>query len=350
MIKDSIKKIADNRDLSFNEASQTFSQILEAKATPSEIASLLTGFRMKTESEEEIRALATVMRNKSIVLNVKGNKSCLHENIVLDTCGTGGKPVKTFNISTCVAFVVASAGIKVAKHGNRSFSGVCGSADVLEALGIALDTDPKIVEKAIKNVGIGFLYAPLYHPAMKNVAQVRRDIGIRTIFNVVGPLVNPARASYQVLGVYKQDLTQKLSSVLRNLGTKAAYVVWGEGVCDEISIVGKTKITELRGKKIRTFYVKPKDFGLKSSRLSQLKATLVKENVSSFLSVLKGRPSAKLDAVLINASACFVLTGIASGFKQGVEIARNQILSGQAFQKLNELKTFLKKAVSYPNR
>jgi anthranilate phosphoribosyltransferase len=264
------------------------------------------------------------------------------EEIVLDTCGTGGKPTKTFNISTCVAFVVACAGIKVAKHGNRSFSGVCGSADVLEALGIDLNVEPKIVEKAVKKIGIGFLYAPLYHPAMRNVASVRKEIGIRTIFNIVGPLTNPARASHQVLGVYEKNLTEKIAHVLRNLGTKRAFVVWGKDVYDEVSITGQTKITELKNKRIKTFYVRPKDFGLKLSKLTQIRGGGVKENVLSFLSVLKGEPSAKLDAVLINASVCFVLTNKADNFKEGIDLARNHIVSGKALKKLQELKEFLR--------
>lgn len=349
MIKVILEKLAQYKDLSFEEAKQAFLLILEAKLSAAQIAALLMGLRMKGETKDEIRALAEIMRKKSLKLKVKDTvidieqDALLDDEIVLDTCGTGGKPVKTFNISTCVAFVVAGAGIKVAKHGNRSFSGVCGSADVLEALGVRLDVATHLVEQAIKRIGIGFLYAPLYHPAMKNVASVRKEMGIRTIFNIVGPLTNPAGATHQVLGVYDKNLTEKIAQVLRDLRIKAAYVVWGQDVHDEISITGKTKITEVKNKRIKTFYLTPRDFGLKRSKLYQIKGKSVSENVTSVLGVLKAEPSAKLDAVLINAAACFVLLGLAKDFKDATKLAEEVLQSGKALAKLKALKEFLNK-------
>ncbi|MBN2119767.1 MAG: anthranilate phosphoribosyltransferase [Candidatus Omnitrophica bacterium] len=336
MIREAINKLCQGEKLSYLQAKQVFLEIMEGKATPAQAAAFLVGLRIKTETTDEMRALAEIMREKSLKLNVAEKGS-----IVLDTCGTGGKPVKTFNISTCTAFVIASKGIKVAKHGNRSFSGVCGSADVIEGLGIDLSLEPKVVEEAVKEVGIGFLYAPLYHSAMRNVAAVRKEIGIRTIFNIVGPLTNPAGATHQVLGVYSKDLTEKVAKVLRDLKTKRAFVVWGEDTYDEISISAKTKITEVKNKKIRTFYVSPRDFGLSRRSFSQIKGGRVEDNVNSVLGVLSAKPSARLDVVLANASACFVLAGLAKNFKQGVEVAREQIESGAALKKLQELKEFL---------
>ena len=337
MIKRVIAKLTARQDLPASEARKVFGLIMEGKLTPAQSAALLMALKLKPEARSEMLGLARVMRQKSLKLTVRSRPS----EIVLDTCGTGGKKIKTFNISTAAAFVVAASGIKVAKHGNRSFSGVCGSADVLEALGFDLDVSPRVVGKAVKKTGVGFLYAPLYHSAMRNVASVRREIGVRTIFNIVGPLTNPARASHQLMGVYSPELTEKIAGVLKDLGTKRAFVVWSKDLGDEISLIGRTKVTELKNKRIRTFYLTPKSFGLKKGSLSQIRAKSIRGNAKAVVSVLKGAPSAKLDVVLANASACLVLAGKAKTFKQGVRLARETIASGAALKKLEELKQFL---------
>lgn len=350
MIKDAIIKLAEGQNLEHGEAKELFMGMLDASISPPQVASILTALRMKGESVEEIRALAEVMREKAVKLKVRNNVLDIDredinadEETIIDTCGTGGKKTKTFNISTCTAFVLASAGIKVAKHGNRSFSGVCGSADVVEGLGIRIDASPEEVQEAVKKVGIGFLYAPLYHPAMKNVGPIRKDLGIRTIFNLVGPLSNPAQASKQVLGVYDKGLTEKIASVLNNLGLCRAFVVWGQDVYDEVSTTGKTQISEVNKGEVKTFFVNPDDFGLKKTDISQLKGGDVEDNVESVLSVLKGEPSPKLDIVLANAAVCFVLVDKAGNFREGVELARDYIGTGKAFNKFQELKDFMKK-------
>ncbi len=337
MIKEYIKKVVEKKDLSYSEAKEAFISILDSKVSPVQVSAFLIGLRMKGESLYEILALSEIMRERSVKLNVKEGK----EDFVLDTCGTGGKPIKTFNISTCTAFVVSSLGIKVAKHGNRSFSGRCGSADVIEKLGINISLLPDIVEKAVKSIGIGFIYAPLFHPAMKQVAGLRKEIGVRTIFNLAGPLTNPAGADIQVLGVYSPDLTEKIAGVLKNLGLRKAMVIWGEDVCDEVSITGKTKVSELKQGEVSTYYLTPEDFGLSPEKFSELKGGTVSENMDSILSVLGGEPSAKLNIVLANASLCLVLSGLAENFKQGVSLALSSIKSGKALGKLEELKAFL---------
>ncbi len=339
MIKDILNKlIVEKKSLSYKEAKEVFLNIMEAKLSPAQVGALLTALRFKGVSPDEIKALAGVMREKSLKLKLKEKD----KEVILDTCGTGGKPIKTFNISTVVAFIVASAGIKVAKHGNRSFSGSCGSIDLVEALGININASPKKVEEAIRKIGIGFLFAPLYHPAMKNVAQVRKELGIRTIFNIVGPLTNPAQATHQLLGVAEKELTQSLAYVLKYLGLRKAFVVWGEDVYDEISITGKTKITYLNNKKISTFYVEPRDFGLRKGRFSEIKSTSLEENLKIVKALLKGEAlSSQVNIVLANASACFLLTGLVKSFREGVKLARTQIENGQALKKVKELREFL---------
>ncbi len=350
-IKESIIRLTEKQSLSYQEAKETFLEILEGKVTPAQVAAFLTALRMKGETTGEIRAVAEVMRDKSLKLNVRDNIVDIdREDInadketILDTCGTGGKTTKTFNISTCTAFVIAAAGIKVAKHGNRSFSGVCGSADVVEGLGINISVSPELVEKAVRKVGIGFLYAPLYHPAMRNVASIRKEMGIRTIFNIVGPLTNPAGASHQVLGVYDKSLTEKIAEVLRQLGIVRAFVVWGEDVCDEVSITGKTQVSELKEGKINTYKVSPEDFGLTKKPFGQITGGGVQENIESVLSVLRAEPSAKLDIVLANAAVCFVALNKAGDFKEGVEIAKECIQNRKAMNKLEELRNFMQGA------
>ncbi|MEJ2718874.1 MAG: anthranilate phosphoribosyltransferase, partial [Deltaproteobacteria bacterium] len=259
MIKRAIAKVVEGVDLTENEMTQAMEEVTEGRATPAQIGAFLVGLRIKGESVEEIAAAAKVMRAKSEPIPVRNSNVSLDrdeinvdEETIVDTCGTGGDGTRTFNVSTTTAFVVAGAGVKVAKHGNRSVSSQCGSADVLEALGLPMDLTPRQVAACLETVGIGFLYAPTLHGSMRHVAGPRREIGLRTIFNLLGPLTNPAGASIQVLGVYREDLTETLAQVLRKLGCKAAFVVYGEGSYDELSITGPSKVTRLLNGEIST--------------------------------------------------------------------------------------------------
>lgn len=335
MIKEAIKKLVEYKNLDFKETRQAFLEILEGRCSFEQVASFLTALRMKTETEEELRAVVEVMREKSIKIKV-------NSKIVFDTCGTGGKRIRTFNISTCTAFVVAAGGIKVAKHGNRSFSSFCGSADIIEKLGIELNLSPEVVESCLKKIGIGFFYAPLYHPAMRKVAPVRAALGIRTIFNLAGPLCNPARANFQLLGVYAQELTEKIARVLKKIGTERAYVVSSKDIGDEISLSGPTKVSELRNGRIRTFWVNPEDFGFRRRAISKFKTNSPQENLQTILSVLRGEESPYLELVLANAGACFVLVEKASTFKEGMRLARKYIEEKKALQKLEALKEYIR--------
>ncbi|MDP6685474.1 MAG: anthranilate phosphoribosyltransferase, partial [Candidatus Omnitrophota bacterium] len=255
----------------------------------------------------------------------------------------GGSGTNTFNVSTASAFVVAGAGLKVAKHGNKSVSSLCGSADVMKELGVNIDITPEKVGECIEKIGIGFLFAPLFHGAMKHAIGPRREIGIRTIFNILGPLTNPAKANTQVLGVYAEDLTEKIANVLNNLGAKRAFVVHGADGLDEVTITGKTKVSEVKDKKVKTYYVEPKDFGVKSAKLEDIRGGDSKENAKIVKGVLDGNKGPALDIVLINASCALVAGGRAKDFKEGVKIAKESISSGKAKGKLKALIEFTNK-------
>ncbi|MDO8536477.1 MAG: anthranilate phosphoribosyltransferase [Candidatus Omnitrophota bacterium] len=328
MIKEAIEKVVRKIDLTEAETRAVFNEIMSGKATPAQIGSFATALRMKGETVDEITGAAKVMREKSIKI---------HAGRSVDTCGTGGSGINTFNISTAVAFVVAGAGLKVAKHGNRSASSECGSADVLEALGVSLDIGPGLVEKCLKKIGIGFIYAPLFHKAMKYAVMPRKEIGIRTIFNLLGPLSNPANAASQVLGVYDPRLTESMAAVLKNLGCHRAMVVSGMDNLDEITITGKTKITELNNNRLRTYFVTPEKFGINRSRLGAIKGGNAKKNAGILLSILKGERSARRDVVLLNAAAALVAGFKAANFKEGITLAEHSIDSGCAAEKLNRL-------------
>jgi len=330
MIREAIEKLVERINLSENLMRQVFDEIMTGQATNAQIGAFLTALRMKGETAEEITGAAKVMREKSVKINIG-----TLDGPIVDTCGTGGSAVNTFNISTTVAFVLAGAGLKVAKHGNRSASSQCGSADVLETLGVKLETSPELVERCIREIGIGFMYAPLFHGAMKYAIAPRKEIGIRTIFNILGPLSNPAGATSQVLGVYDGQLTEVLAKVLRNLGTKRAFVVYGMDGLDEMTITGKTKVTELKGAKIRTYFVSPANFGLKKASLKDIKGGDAEVNAKIIFSVLKGERSPKRDIVLMNSSAALVLASKAKDFKTGVKLASISIDSGKALEKLS---------------
>lgn len=332
MIQDAIKKLIDRIDLSAEETEACFNEIMEGNTAPSQIAAFLTALRMKGETIEEITNAAKVMRAKSIRIDVRENSN----EIILDTCGTGGSLIPTFNISTAVAFVVAGCGIKVAKHGNRSASGRCGSADVLEALGVNINLPPEKVTECIKELEIGFLFAPLYHPAMKFAAPVRKELGIRTIFNILGPISNPANASVQLVGVSRPELTEIISGVLKNLGTKSALVVYGIDGKDEISITGETKLTELKDGKMRTFLTTPEEHGFKRQEIESLKCKGVKENAEALSKTIKGEKGPYRDAVLLNSAYALYISGrkdISSALKE----AEVSLDSGKALDKLNKL-------------
>jgi len=258
----------------------------------------------------------------------------------VDTCGTGGDASNTFNISTATAFVVAGAGIPVAKHGNRSVSSLCGSADVIEALGVSIELPPEQVGHCIDKVGIGFLYAPLFHKAMKYVMTARREIRIRTVFNILGPLTNPAGASAQVMGVYQEGLTEVLARVLNELGSRRAFVVHGLDGLDEISASGESKVSEVRGGHVHTYRVSPEDFGLRRSRLSDLQGGNAAENAQIIRRLLNGEEGPKRDVVLMNASLAIAAGGKANDFHEGVKMAAQSIDSGAAMEKLRRLVEF----------
>jgi len=257
---------------------------------------------------------------------------------VVDTCGTGGDGTNTFNVSTTTAFVVAGCGLRVAKHGNRSVSSLCGSADVMEKLGVNLDVPPSVVEKCLNQVGIGFLYAPALHGAMKHAIGPRREIGIRSIFNILGPLTNPAGANVQVLGVYEKELTPVLAEVLNKLGSRSAFVVYGEESLDEISITGKTQVSELKDGQVATYTIEPEDFGLARASLDDIRGGDADENARIVLSVLQGEPGARRDMVLLNAAAALVAAGRATDFADGITQAAEAIDTGRAMEKFQGMK------------
>ncbi len=343
MIKETIAKLTAKHNLNFKEAREVFEEIFDHKTTPAQIAAFLTALKVKGESEEEISAAASVIRERATKLKIRDKFLGIEDEYqpIMDTCGTGGSGLNKFNISTATAFVVSASGIKVAKHGNRAMSSSCGSADVLEALGINIGVSPSIMEEALKKVGIGFLYAPLYHPALGEVAQIRREMGIRTIFNILGPLCNPAMADYQLLGVYSRDLTLILARVLKRLGIKRAIVVYGKDLCDEVSLSGPTYASLLKNKKISNLTLSPSSFGLKKIKLADLIVKDAKASAKTIEDILNGKECAARDVVLANASVCFYIIGKVSDFKQGAKLAAQLIDSGKVKSKFLEFKKFL---------
>lgn len=332
MIKEAIDKVVRRIDLDEEDMSQVFEEIMTGAATPIQIAAFITALRMKGETVSEIAAAAKVMRKKAASISLG------EEEDIIDTCGTGGDVSNTFNVSTVAAFVVAGCGIKVAKHGNRSVSSRCGSADVLEELGVKIDLPPESVKKCIEKIGIGFMFAPVFHGAMKFAAEPRKQVGIRTIFNILGPLSNPAGATHQLMGVYKPELTETMARVLLNLGATGAMVVHSQDGLDEISISAKTRITQLKNKKISTYYVQPKNFGLNRADVSLIKGGTIQENARIALDILNGKRGPQRDIVLMNAGAALMVMEEARDFKDGMRIAAEAIDSRRALEKLELLK------------
>ncbi|MFH1957945.1 MAG: anthranilate phosphoribosyltransferase [bacterium] len=335
MIQEAIVKLCNGMDLSPEEMKTVFREIMDGDATPSQMGSFLTSLRLKGETIEEITAAAEIMREKMVKINVRSGKET-----ILDTCGTGGSGTNTFNISTASAFTVAGAGVKVAKHGNRSASSHCGSADVLEELGVDIMMSPDKVAECVKKTGIGFLFARLFHPAMKNVAATRKEMGIRTIFNILGPLSSPAGADAHVLGVYDAPLVEVMANVLNNLKVKRAFVVHGTDNLDELTVTGPTLVAEVKAGKVSAYSIRPGDFGLKVYSLSELAGGDAQKNASLVLCVLKGEKGAKRDIVLLNSAAALVCAEKAEGIKEGIKLAEKSIDSGAALKKLEELKKF----------
>ncbi|UCH79915.1 MAG: anthranilate phosphoribosyltransferase [Nitrospiraceae bacterium] len=330
MIKDTIQLLIDGQNLSEDEMISAMKIIMEGNASDAQIAAFLTALRIKGETVEEITGAVRVMREK--VTSIKSPPD------TVDTCGTGGDMSHTFNISTTSAFVVAACGVPVAKHGNRSVSSMCGSADVLEALGIRIDLEPSGVESCLASTGFGFMFAPLFHPAMKYAIGPRKEMGVRTIFNILGPLTNPAGADRQVMGVYHSDLTEPLAHVMANLKVKHAFIVHGEDGLDEITITDRTKISELKDGNVRTYVISPEDFGLNRALISDLKGGNAKENAKMTVEVLEGKKNAKRDIVLMNAAAALIAGNRAGEFREAVSLASDAIDSGAAKQKLEEVR------------
>jgi len=330
MIREIIGRLIEGGNLTEREARKVMGEIMEGKATSAQIASFLTALRIKGETVEEITGCAKEMLKKACSFD-------LRREVLVDTCGTGGDRSNTFNISTTVAFVVAGAGLIVAKHGNRALSSQCGSADVLEALGVKLDISMEKLRECLDRIGIGFLFAPLWHQAMKYALGPRREIGIRTIFNILGPLTNPLRANVRLLGVYHSSLTEPLARVLKNLGVRGAFVVYGEDGLDEISLSTRTRITQLKEGQIRTYYIQPEDFGMRRVSQKEIRGGNKKENAHILRSILEGERGAKREIVLLNAAACIVATDMAEDLKEGIEMAKDSIDSGRAKGKLEML-------------
>ena len=335
MIQEAISKLMKKKDLMPNEAEDVMDQIMEGKANDTQIAAFLVALRMKGETIDEITACAKIMRQKAESINPKSE-------YLVDTCGTGGDKSGTFNISTAAAFAVSGAGASVAKHGNKSVSSKSGSANVLKELGVNIELSPKEVEKCIEEIGIGFMFAPKFHPAMKYAINARRDIGSRTIFNILGPLTNPANAKSQLIGVFDQNLLQAMAEVLKKLGSKHVIVVNGDGL-DEITISGKTKVCELKNGKIGSYEINPRDYGFELQPIESIKGDSPHENAGIIVEILNGAKGPKRDVVVLNAGAALLASGIVDNYKDGLELAEKSIDSGQAIRKLNELKSFTHK-------
>ena len=347
IIAEAVRALIDRRDLTRIEAAAAMDAIMSGAATNAQIAAFLTALRMKGETIEELIGFAQVMRQKVARVRTRADEVAgltgTDREMLIDTAGTGGDASGSFNVSTATAFVVAGAGLKVAKHGNRSASSLCGSADVVETLGVSLDLTPAQVGRCVDEVGIGFLYAPLLHTAMKHVMAARREIGIRTVFNLLGPLTNPAGANAQVIGVAAPTLTEPLARVLAELGTFRAFVVHGADGLDEISNTGESRVSEVREGVVRTYTVRPDDFGLPRATIADLRGGDREQNADIIRALLGGEPGARRNIVLMNAAAALVAGAHAKDLKDGVALAARSIDSGAARTKLDDLVALSKK-------
>jgi anthranilate phosphoribosyltransferase len=334
MIKEAIAKVAERIDLEEKEMAQVMENMINGTASPSQMAAFLMGLRMKGETVSEITGASRLMRDKA--RKIRSNQSS-----VIDLCGTGGDQQGTFNVSTVASLIVAGAGVPVAKHGNRSVSSRVGSADVLEDLGVNINLSRKGAEQCLNEIGMVFLFAPIYHPAMKNVSQSRKEIGVRTIFNVLGPLTNPADVKHQVMGVYSEVLVEPMAKVLRNLGYVRAMVVHGADGLDEITVTGKTQVAELKDGMIKMYQFEPLEFGFKRRKLEELKGGDVGENAKILLSILRGEErEAKREIAVLNAAAGILVSGVVGEMKEAIAMAEESIDSFKALNKLNDLIRF----------
>jgi len=330
-----LHKIAASEDLSASEARDAMLMILEGSASTPQICAFLMGLRMKGETPEELLGFARAMREKTTRI-----EACVHPEPLLDTCGTGGGTASTFNISTVAAFVVAGAGVRVAKHGNRSFSTQCGSADILEELGVHVSLSPERVAQAIREIGIGFLFAPLLHPAMKHAQAARAELKMRTVFNLLGPLTNPAGATRQLIGAPSPNAAERMADALSRLGAERAFVVHGTDGLDEVSISGPTLVFEITGHQLRSFYWRPADFGVPTAAIGDIRGGDRARNAEIVRSVLNGETGAQRDIVLANSAAALLASGFAENLLEAMQLASRSIDSGAAWTKLQTLAEF----------
>jgi anthranilate phosphoribosyltransferase len=333
MFRENLNKIIQRKDLNETEMSKMIAEIFSGDITDAQIGAFMAALATKGETFEELAGAAKAMRRKARRIQ---NSSAT----IVDTCGTGGDGANTFNISTTTAFVVAGCGVTVAKHGNRSVSSQCGSADLLEALGVRIDTEPELVEEAVAEIGIGFLFAPIFHGAMRFAAKARKEVGLRSIFNMLGPLTNPAAANCQLLGVYRPELTEMFANALKLLGAKRAFVVHGHDGMDEISVCAPTRVSELKDNMIRTFDITPGQFDIKQADSGELTGGDPTKNAEITIEILKGEKSPKRDVVLLNAAAALVAAGKAEDFNAGIHLAEGSIDSGAALAKMQALVRF----------
>ncbi|MFQ6090733.1 MAG: anthranilate phosphoribosyltransferase [Candidatus Bipolaricaulia bacterium] len=328
-MKEAIQYLAEGKELGSELARTTMLELMDGQCTPAQIGAFLMGLRLRGEGPEELTGMAQAMRERSVRIRPQVNGT------LVDVCGTGGAPLKTFNISTVSAFVIAGAGVAVAKHGNRSNTSKSGSADVLEALGLNLEVSPEILEEAIEEIGIGFLFAPKFHPAMRHAIRPRRELGIRTVFNLLGPLTNPAGAEAHLMGVFHLELVEKFPAVLRSLGVKRAMVVHGIDGIDEISTLGPTCVGELNEEEIRNYEITPEEFGLKRTTIDKIANVQPQASARLTLEILKGKlRDERYEIVLLNSGAGIYVAGGAATIEDGLGKAQESIISGQALEKL----------------
>ena len=329
MIRTSLEELVNGKSLTLDSASAVMEEIMEGQATPAQLGAFLTALRSKGESAEEIAGMATVMRAKSLKVNVEGQ--------LVDSCGTGGDNRGTFNISTAAAFVAAAGGVRMAKHGNRSASSACGSADVLEALGVKIELGPCEVRECIEDIGIGFMFAPIFHPAMKYAAPVRRELGIRTIFNILGPLTNPANARHQLLGVSDSTIGYKMVEALQKMGSRHSWVVHGRDGLDELTLGELTDVWELRDNQIRSFTIDPTHLGLPRADIKEIKGGSPEDNAIIIRNILSSETGAPRNIVLLNSAAIFMVNGNTKDIREAIKLSSEIIDSGDALKKLEAL-------------
>lgn len=335
MFKDYLTAIIQRTDLTESQMAEMMSEIFDGKTTDAQVGAMMAALATKGETFEELAGAARAMRKKAHRIQVATSP-------VVDTCGTGGDGLQTFNISTTTAFVVAGCGVTVAKHGNRSVSSKCGSADVLETLGIKLDTDPEVVEEAVQEIGIGFLFAPIYHSAMRHAGKARMEVGVRSIFNMLGPLTNPAGANCQLLGVFAPELTEMFAEALRRLGTKSAFVVHGHDGLDEISVCAPTRVSQLEDDAIRTYDIYPENYFGQTAKQEEMTGGDAKANAAITRKILEGEKGAKRNVVLLNSAAALVACQKAGDVNAGIAMAKQAIDSGAAMEKLEGLVAYTK--------